>query len=767
MDQKESGTTAKGRTANVPLVQALFAEAALAHRTGQFDRAEQTYHRVLSLEPDHADSLHRLGLIAYQRGDHALAEKMMRRAIAHNPGSAPYHGHLAMALAAAGKTQEAVRCCHIAMSLDPASPDVPNNLGLLLLEQGGHEAAASAFRRSIALEPGWPEAHGNLGDTLLALGQLREAEAAYRQALSLAPDFAGAHVGLARLSHLAGRQADAICFYRQALGIAPENSGILGELALAFHASGDRAAALRTVLEALGDSDSAENRKLFILCVKDLRLADDGRVLRPLLLRALEENWCRPDDLALPVADLVKMNLEAAEEARLLCLAGDLLLCALLRLAPNQDLELEQILTRARQALLQRAVAGHAMPDALAAFGAVLAQQCFLNEYVFACEEEEHLQAVALRDRLEDAMTAGDTAGLPLLLTVACYFPLHTLAGAGALPDMAWSAAATTVLTQQVIEPLQEQRLRREIPVLTEIRDSVSKSVEAQYSQNPYPRWVRCDAAVGPLTLPDYVRQQFPLARIEAVADSEPVEILVAGCGTGRNAIETAQRFKQARTLAVDLSLASLAHAMRKSAEQGVAIDYAQADLLELALPGRRFDLIEAVGVLHHLADPFAGWRRLVALLKPGGFMNLGLYSRAAREDVRDARAYLSGETGMRADDIRKARRRLIEAGKFAELTGRPDFFTISSCRDLLFHVQEHQLDLREIAEFMRGNSLNFLGFWTDAGTLSAYQQRFADDPAATDLAHWRDLEMENPRLFAGMYQFWVQKAAIPAGTSA
>ncbi len=34
---------------------------------------------------------------------------------------------------------------------------------------------------------------------------------------------------------------------------------------------------------------------------------------------------------------------------------------------------------------------------------------------------------------------------------------------------------------------------------------------------------------------------------------------------------------------------------------------------------GRQFDLIECVGVLHHLGDPLAGWRVLVSLLKPGG----------------------------------------------------------------------------------------------------------------------------------------------------
>ena len=48
-------------------------------------------------------------------------------------------------------------------------------------------------------------------------------------------------------------------------------------------------------------------------------------------------------------------------------------------------------------------------------------------------------------------------------------------------------------------------------------------------------------------------------------------------------------------------------------------IEFAQADLLELGAIGRTFDVVECSGVLHHLADPFAGWRALLPLLRPGG----------------------------------------------------------------------------------------------------------------------------------------------------
>ncbi len=71
--------------------------------------------------------------------------------------------------------------------------------------------------------------------------------------------------------------------------------------------------------------------------------------------------------------------------------------------------------------------------------------------------------------------------------------------------------------------------------------------------------------------------------------------MLIAGCGTGQQAIETAPRYSGARTLAVDLSLTSLAYALRKTRELGVPnLEYAQADILKLGAIGRTFDVIES-----------------------------------------------------------------------------------------------------------------------------------------------------------------------------
>jgi hypothetical protein len=140
--------------------------------------------------------------------------------------------------------------------------------------------------------------------------------------------------------------------------------------------------------------------------------------------------------------------------------------------------------------------------------------------------------------------------------------------------------------------------------------------------------------------------------------------------------------------------------------------------------------------------------------------MLVGLYSEVARRGIQEARRFIAERGyGTSADDIRRCRQDLLELDRSRELgAALGDFFGVSSCRDLLFHVQEQQMRLPAIAAFLRDNDLTFLGFETDTATMQAYRRRFSDDPAATNLHHWDAFENDNPDTFSGMYVFWIQK---------
>ena len=215
--------------------------------------------------------------------------------------------------------------------------------------------------------------------------------------------------------------------------------------------------------------------------------------------------------------------------------------------------------------------------------------------------------------------------------------------------------------------------------------------------------------------------------------------------------------------LAIDLSLSSISYAKRKTQEVGIKnVEYAQADILKLGNVDLMFDIIESVGVLHHLADPFAGWLTLLSRLRPGGFMSLGFYSELGRQHVVKAREMIAaGGYANTANDIRRFRQDLATHANVElhdALSLSPDFYSTSECRDLLFHVHEQRLNLDQIESFIAEFGLHFIGFELDSQIQRQYRARFASDPSGNNLRNWAHFEADHPNTFAGMYRFWIQK---------
>ena len=321
--------------------------------------------------------------------------------------------------------------------------------------------------------------------------------------------------------------------------------------------------------------------------------------------------------------------------------------------------------------------------------------------------------------------------------------------------------ALERLFLRQVTEPAEEARIRIELPALTVVGNEVSRAVRAQYEERPYPRWTRAPSTGGAFPLALRLRTLFPHS-VSAGDVAQRPSILIAGCGTGRHVAITAMLNPGSRILAVDLSRASLAYAARRARELGLQnVEFAQADILELDALERRFDVIECSGVLHHMQDPAEGWRVLAGRLNAGGRMKVGLYSEIGRRPVIAAKDVIAGR-GYAADvqGIRAARAAILALP--AEDAARAvadslDFYSLSGCRDLLFHVQERRFSLGKIEAMLAALGLEFLGFeFESRTTLAGYQREFPGDAAAVSLVNWSEYEARHPGTFAGMYQFWV-----------
>ena len=738
----------------------------------------------------------------------------------------------------AGRLAQAESVYRQILEAAPGHPDALHLLGVIAHQAGRDDAALELVDGALQVNPAHPGYRQQRGRVLGALGRLKEAEASFRAALASSPDYVEAQAGLGNVLKLQGRLAESIDCYRRALALRPDFAEAHANLGNALYVLGHFDAALGCYTRALGRVETPELRSAFAQCLRGASF-DDGDAadanaddIRGLALRALFEPWARPADLAAacirlllrdpPIAECVG-RAESAWPERLpgpvlfgesgfAAVSGDRLLRTLLESAQACDLAMERFLTMARHAMLDAADAANEKEtgeehgsvrvdgggpgaqgggastggDALA-FRCALARQCHINDYVFATTDAEAEQATRLRDNLAAAIRQGGEVPAASLALVGSYFPLATLPGIETLLARSWPGPVASLLAQQVLEPLEEQRLREAMPRLTSIDDAISQRVRRQYEEHPYPRWIKLPPADPEPGICAHLRRLFPLAALPPIDDSRDRDILVAGCGTGQESIETARQFPQARVLAVDLSLTSLAYAERKARELGLRnLEHAQADILGLGAIGRSFGVVAATGVLHHLADPLAGWRTLRSLLRPGGFMRIGLYSDKAREVVVAARRFIASRGyAPTPDGIRRCRQDLMAAGgnggtdgrvdggigrdggdgggtsvSFGELALLRDFYGTCECRDLLFHEQEQRYDLAQLREMLASLDLRFLGFLLAPGVARGYAERHPDDPAMTDLRAWNEFEAEFPRAFAGMYVFWVQSAA-------
>jgi tetratricopeptide (TPR) repeat protein len=166
------------------------------HQAGRLREAEQLYRQILAQQPNHADALNLLGMLAGQTGRLDAAPNLIRRAIAICSTNVSYYNNLGNALVDAGQLDEAIAVYRQAMVLSPQFASAHYNMGVALERKRQLDEAIAAYRQAIRLQPDFAEAHNNLGNALIDKGQLDEAMAACRRAIALKGDYAEAHRNL-------------------------------------------------------------------------------------------------------------------------------------------------------------------------------------------------------------------------------------------------------------------------------------------------------------------------------------------------------------------------------------------------------------------------------------------------------------------------------------------------------------------------------------------------------------------------------------------
>ncbi|MFY0665858.1 MAG: methyltransferase domain-containing protein [Natronospirillum sp.] len=613
--------------------------------------------------------------------------------------------------------------------------------GRIALEKGQFDDAELFLSEAAKLAPKDPGIAFSRGHLALQRHSLSDAAAHFRNAIDFDPNATVADQSLAYVKYRSGMYAEAFSDYRKLVRKYPQKTALTSRL-----------------LECAGQIKAD---------YYDATLASD--IINLLRTDNLDHQSLAPLTGSLLIHRYELHNPNAAIELNQL-VQDDLLLESLHRLLFVHP-ELDDLLASLRQTVLHHHLSlGHIDSD-LKSLLLGLAQYSLHNEFLLYQTPDEVQTVKALKGYLHEEL-AGQSKPEELLLPallLSLYEPL-------AQKDLTWPVKSLmkstdpqtkALLHAHLLETAEEIVRANDIEALTDIQGSVSHAVRAQYEDNPYPRWTHL-----PLyTSTHYVRavaSEIPALDLSRHKTKTPIRILIAGSGTGRHAIHVARHFHDVDVTAIDLSRRSLAYGRAMAERYEVDnIRFYHADILALTadhFPEQGlFDVIECSGVLHHMGNPMAGWEALCGLLRPNGLMKVGLYSRRARNTITSLRKVIQEQGfGTTPDDIRRFRHALLQqqgdSQDLKTIITSVDFYSMSGIRDLLFHAQEHLFTPNDLASLIRQLPLEFLGFVLPPSVRRSYQHFFPEDCLMNDLKNWERLEIDNPRLFGGMYQMYLRK---------
>ena len=456
----------------------------------------------------------------------------------------------------------------------------------------------------------------------------------------------------------------------------------------------------------------------------------------------------------------ISLNINEVAQDELLIKALPLVLFC----TPQSELFLSTI----REAILQITLRDNELKNQYIPLVRAIALNNYLNEYVAYIKDSETATITSLKQLIKteiDKKNWTPTKSEPLLLLLAMYEPFISFEGKEVLlnhPPETWPASLSLIANRTLFDIQKEIDTSQHIETLTEIKDEVSKEVQAHYEENPYPRWHKTST-----TPVESLEKLIGYSCPQAINDfpnelSDPkTPIFIAGCGTGKQSISVAKYFPDADILAIDISRRSLAYSKIKSDEMNIKnIQYYHADILELPESIGQFFYIECGGVLHHMADPLAGWRKLTTHLKPGGIMKIAVYSELARKDVTEERIKINQlNLTPTPTNIRRYRKAKLTETKPSNIVKMfSDFYSLSECRDLLFHQHEKCFTWKKIEDATQALGLNLIGLVKHASIHEEFFKLFPEENSLTNFSKLDEFEQKRPYAFRAMYQFFVQK---------
>lgn len=255
----------------------------------------------------------------------------------------------------------------------------------------------------------------------------------------------------------------------------------------------------------------------------------------------------------------------------------------------------------------------------------------------------------------------------------------------------------------------------------------------------------------------------------------QDIRILDAGCGTGVSTEYLVHLNPHAQVVGIDLSTGALDVAKERCKRSGAnRVEFHHLSLYDVEqLPGE-FDLINCVGVLHHLSDPIRGIQALAKKLAPGGLMHIFVYGELGRWEIQlmqKAIALLQGDKrGDYRDGVQVGRQlfsslpeknRIVkyEKQRWAMENRRDECFA-----DMYVHPQEIDYNIETLFTLIDASGLEFINFsnpafWQLERLLSKAPELIERAGELSDRDVYRLIELLDPEVTH--YEFFLGRPPV------
>jgi tetratricopeptide (TPR) repeat protein/SAM-dependent methyltransferase len=635
--------------------------------------------------------------------------------------------------------------------------------GVTLYQMRKFKDAYHHFENAFLIAPERSSYFSNAGACKNSLSLDREAVSLYRKALDLDPNFADGWCNLSRAQLLDGNPSAAIESIKRAISLNAKNPIYYANLSAAHYKLNNIEEALQSASDGIKcDPSNMVNYQQFAVALKHSKtlalkyhhilvsLGTTHMVERPASFATLASGIIF-DEINDKETDIAKDAITFSTLKDLVCrILSSEVARTFLPLTPINNIYLEQLFWKIRSSLLLNRNKLSKIPNC-EKFLEIFSQQVWSTDYIYPASTDEHIEL----EEFHKEITRQPVCEPVLALLLRTYLRENEIINIFNNKVQ----CKTPFILQICAQSTALNAARTKIVRAGSVSDNVSVLVQEQYEESPYPRWnflSRPNAIlINEIPRSENLKCTIPFDITES-------KILIAGSGTGQHPIETALRFPNSEVIGIDLSRESLSYAQMKADIYNIKnLKLFQCDILDVDALGMKFDIIESVGVLHHMKNPEKGLQSLRNVLETRGLLKLGLYSSLARKEIvsiQNKISQLNLEDNL--SNIVQFRENLITERDpdLFSLAHISDIYNTSMFRDLVFHRQEHRFDIDQLKSLIKGGDCNFCGFSLNPAQRSLFRRSFPADADIFDLSKWQAFEEHFNDFFIGMYKFWVQK---------